>query len=106
MSVPYSGGAKPGYYPSISPSQSTEQRREKSMRPISEYFGELTFGLGHMRERLPRDVYADLLRSLEYEHRVRAYHCFLQHRINPSFFLNGLSQFHEDNASSWAVFKS
>jgi glutamine synthetase len=65
MSVPYSGGVKPGYYPSISSALSTEHRREKSMKPISEYFGELTFGLGQMRERLPRDVYADLLRSLE-----------------------------------------
>jgi glutamine synthetase len=34
-------------------------------RPISEYFGELTFGLGQMRERLPRDAFADLTRSLE-----------------------------------------
>ncbi len=35
------------------------------IRPISEYFGELTFGLGQMRERLPRDAFADLTRSLE-----------------------------------------
>ncbi len=35
------------------------------VRPISEYFGELTFGLGQMRERLPRDAFADLTRSLE-----------------------------------------
>jgi glutamine synthetase len=33
--------------------------------PISEYFGELTFGLGQMRERLPRDAFQDLNRSLE-----------------------------------------
>ena len=32
--------------------------------PISKYFGEATFGLGQMRERLPRDSYLDLLRSL------------------------------------------
>lgn len=68
MTVPYSGNAKPGYYPTVASyvGQSPENRnREKSMRPISEYFGELTFGIGQMRERLPRDVYADLLRSLE-----------------------------------------
>lgn len=34
-------------------------------QPISEYFGELTFGLGQMRERLPRDAYHDLVKSLE-----------------------------------------
>lgn len=62
MTVPY--GAKPGYYPSVSPT-SDKPNRDKSMIPISEYFGELTFGLGQMRERLPRDVYADLLKSLE-----------------------------------------
>lgn len=33
--------------------------------PISEYFGELTFGLGHMREKLPREAYQNLLRTLE-----------------------------------------
>ncbi len=33
--------------------------------PISEYFGELTFNLGHMREKLPRDVYQNLVRTLE-----------------------------------------
>jgi glutamine synthetase len=46
-------------------------RKTKSMkgtppyRPISEYFGELTFGLGHMRERLPKEDYLGLLRTLE-----------------------------------------
>ena len=34
-------------------------------RPISEIFGELTFGLGHMRETLPRDAYQELLRALD-----------------------------------------
>jgi len=33
--------------------------------PISEYFGELTFGLGHMREKLPREDYLGLVRTLE-----------------------------------------
>lgn len=33
--------------------------------PVSEYFGELTFGLGDMREKLPREAYANLTRSLE-----------------------------------------
>jgi glutamine synthetase len=62
MTVPY--GAKPGYYPSVTPT--TEQaNRDRAMIPISEYFGELTFGIGQMRERLPRDVYADLVKALE-----------------------------------------
>jgi glutamine synthetase len=33
--------------------------------PISEYFGELTFGLGHMREKLPKEDYQALVRTLE-----------------------------------------
>ncbi|TWW09923.1 glutamine synthetase [Planctomyces bekefii] len=40
-------------------------RSDGSHIPISEYFGELTFGLGQMRERLPRDAYQDLVRSLD-----------------------------------------
>lgn len=38
--------------------------------PISEYFGELTFGLGQMRERLPRDAYQDLTRSLDHGKKI------------------------------------
>jgi glutamine synthetase len=34
-------------------------------QPISQFFGELTFGLGEMREKLPRDAYNSLLRTLE-----------------------------------------
>ncbi len=34
--------------------------------PISEYFGELTFGLGQMREKLAREAYIDLLKTLEH----------------------------------------
>jgi glutamine synthetase len=37
-----------------------------SHSPISEYFGELTFGLGQMREKLARDAYIDLLKTLEH----------------------------------------
>jgi glutamine synthetase len=37
----------------------------RETRPVSEYFGELTFGLGQMRERLPRDAYQDLVRALD-----------------------------------------
>lgn len=33
--------------------------------PVSEYFGELTFGLGAMREKLPKNAYQDLIRALE-----------------------------------------
>ncbi len=34
--------------------------------PISDYFGELTFGLGQMREKLAREAYLDLLKTLEH----------------------------------------
>lgn len=33
--------------------------------PVSEFFGDLTFGLRQMRERLPKEVYQSLTRSLE-----------------------------------------
>lgn len=39
-------------------------------QPISEYFGESTFGLGQMRERLPRDAFLDLVRSLEHGKKI------------------------------------
>jgi len=34
--------------------------------PISEYFGSMTFGLGHMREKLHKDVFSSLLKTLEH----------------------------------------
>ncbi len=34
--------------------------------PISEYFGCMTFGLAHMREKLPKDSYNNLLRTLDH----------------------------------------
>ncbi len=39
--------------------------KETPAQPISEYFGELTFGLGEMRERLPRDAFNELMKTLE-----------------------------------------
>lgn len=33
---------------------------------ISDYFGELSFGLGQMREKLPRDAYQNLLKTLDH----------------------------------------
>jgi len=33
--------------------------------PVSEYFGCMTFGLAQMREKLPKDAYSHLLRTLE-----------------------------------------
>lgn len=33
--------------------------------PVSEYFGEHTFGLRQMREKLPKDAFSNLLRTLE-----------------------------------------
>lgn len=35
-------------------------------KPISEYFGCMTFGLSQMREKLPKEAYNSLLRTLEY----------------------------------------
>ena len=34
--------------------------------PVSEYFGSLTFGLAQMREKLPRDAYQNLLKTLDH----------------------------------------
>jgi glutamine synthetase len=48
----------------------TDSNRSLWDRPISEYFGESTFGLGQMRERLPREAYTDLLRSLEHGRKI------------------------------------
>ena len=47
-------------------SANTTNPMEKNMRPVSEYFGELTFGLREMRERLPREAYNNLVKTLEY----------------------------------------
>lgn len=33
--------------------------------PVSEYFGSLTFGLAQMRDKLPKDAYQNLLKTLE-----------------------------------------
>ena len=33
--------------------------------PISEYFGCMTFGLAQMREKLPKDAYSHLIRTLD-----------------------------------------
>jgi glutamine synthetase len=35
------------------------------LAPISTYFGELTFGLGQMREKLPKDAYQNLVKALD-----------------------------------------
>ena len=41
------------------------QNRSKARLPISEFFGELTFNTGQMREKLPRKAYLELLRTLD-----------------------------------------
>src|SRR3989338_577300 len=33
--------------------------------PVSEYFGCMTFGLAQMREKLPKDSYTNLLKTLD-----------------------------------------
>jgi glutamine synthetase len=63
-----------GHYDTIPPTfkntMTTQTKKKPASKgtpsPISEYFGELTFGLGQMREKLPRDAYIDLLKTLEH----------------------------------------
>ncbi|MBI4403148.1 MAG: glutamine synthetase III, partial [Deltaproteobacteria bacterium] len=48
----------------------TPKKNGKALGPtarplVSQYFGELTFGLGQMREKLPRDAYQALVRTLD-----------------------------------------
>lgn len=43
----------------------TRLNGDAAVHPISEYFGELTFGLGHMREKLARESFNNLLRTLD-----------------------------------------
>ncbi len=38
--------------------------------PISEYFGSHTFGLGKMREKLPREAYNNLLKALDHGKKI------------------------------------
>jgi len=51
---------------SIAESPNKKRHVSQNTRPVSEYFGELTFGLGHMREKLPREAYLSLLRTLDH----------------------------------------
>src|SRR5688572_2866102 len=52
--------------------QTTPRKVERTMDqhghavPISEYFGSLTFGLAQMREKIPREAYQGLLRTLDH----------------------------------------
>ena len=39
-------------------------------QPISEYFGQLTFGLGQMREKLPKEAYLGLTRALDHGKKI------------------------------------
>ena len=41
------------------------EAHDSDNRPISTYFGELTFGLGQMRDRLPRDAFQELTKTLD-----------------------------------------
>ncbi len=49
------------------PSKKIQQLKDEHGRekPISEYFGCMTFGLAHMREKLPKEAYSSLLKTLE-----------------------------------------
>jgi glutamine synthetase len=50
-----------------SPKTLSEIKKPKTLNttPISKYFGELTFGLAQMREKLPKESYTNLIRCLE-----------------------------------------
>ncbi|MBX9767025.1 MAG: glutamine synthetase III [Bdellovibrionales bacterium] len=48
-----------------SPSRQQTYGESEIPPKISDYFGQLTFGLREMREKLPREAYAALLRTLE-----------------------------------------
>lgn len=37
---------------------------------VSDYFGELTFNISHMREKLPRDAYQNIIRALEKREKI------------------------------------
>lgn len=41
------------------------ERPGGDLAPISDYFGSMTFGLAQMREKLPKDAYQSLLKTLE-----------------------------------------
>lgn len=43
----------------------SDGQKEISMKRISDYFGELTFGIAQMREKLPKESYQNLIRTLE-----------------------------------------
>ena len=51
--------------------QTSPRKNEKMINaqgktsPVSEYFGSMTFGLAQMREKLPKDAYQGLLRTLD-----------------------------------------
>ncbi len=51
----------------MSPIRKFEPKKSADGRllSVSEYFGELTFGLGHMREKLSREIYNQILQTLE-----------------------------------------
>lgn len=53
------------YKPMTTTPRKKRTEAEQIHSPVSEYFGELTFGLGQMREKLPRAAYVELLKSLE-----------------------------------------
>ncbi|MBN8537037.1 MAG: glutamine synthetase III [Deltaproteobacteria bacterium] len=42
------------------------ERPISSTSPVSEFFGSMTFGLAQMREKLPKDAYQNLLKTLEH----------------------------------------
>jgi glutamine synthetase len=47
-----------------------EQLKPSTNPPVSSFFGELTFGLGDMRARLPSDAYSNLMQSLTNEKKL------------------------------------
>lgn len=43
----------------------SKKEHKISSRAVSEYFGELTFNMSHMRDKLPKEAYQNIVRALE-----------------------------------------
>ena len=50
------------------------ERPVSATAPVSEFFGSMTFGLAQMREKLPKDAYQNLLKTLEHGN-IRCFFC-------------------------------
>ncbi|PIU00429.1 MAG: glutamine synthetase type III [Bdellovibrionales bacterium CG10_big_fil_rev_8_21_14_0_10_45_34] len=65
MSQSVAGSARSEVLRQLSLDSVRQRNSPRIGKPVSSYFGELTFGLGKMRETLPKDAYTSLLKTLE-----------------------------------------